>query len=143
MTMERLTHKRANGIKEGYWSPNKKQELVDTLAAYENIGLTPEQIREIDRIYAEKCRELAEVKKVNRWILVEERLPEDDNYILLSFENYTLPAIGRYEADSEGGAFYVGDNDKPCINYGLFVNAWRPLPEPYHLEKEEVKYDEK
>lgn len=58
MAMERLTHKRANGIKEGYWSPNKKQELVDTLAAYENTGLTPEQIREIDRLYAEKCREV-------------------------------------------------------------------------------------
>lgn len=79
----------------------------------------------------------------NGWIPVEDGLPEDDNYILLSFENYTLPAIGRYEADSEGGAFYVGDNDKPCINYGLFVNAWRPLPEPHNLEKEEVKYDEK
>lgn len=49
MTMERLTHKRANGIKEGYWSPNKKQELVDTLAAYENTGLIPEQIRELKK----------------------------------------------------------------------------------------------
>ena len=27
--MERLTHKRENGIKRGYWSPNKKQEFVD------------------------------------------------------------------------------------------------------------------
>lgn len=29
--MERLTHKRENGIKRGYWSPNKKQELVDSM----------------------------------------------------------------------------------------------------------------
>ena len=63
MAMERLTHKRANGIKEGYWSPNKKQELVDTLAAYENTGLTPEQIREIDRLYTEKCRKVAELQQ--------------------------------------------------------------------------------
>lgn len=61
--MERLTHKRANGIKEGYWSPNKKQELVDTLAAYENTGLTPEQIQEIDRLYAEKCQEVAKMRQ--------------------------------------------------------------------------------
>ena len=61
--MERLTHKRANGIKEGHWSPNKKQELVDALAAYEDTGLTPEQIREIDRLYAEKCREVAELRQ--------------------------------------------------------------------------------
>lgn len=39
--MERLTHERNNGIKTGFWSPNKKDELVDTLAAYENTGLTP------------------------------------------------------------------------------------------------------
>ncbi|WP_411329258.1 hypothetical protein [Blautia hansenii] len=45
--MERLTHKRVSGIKEGYWSPNKKQELVDRLAAYENTGLTPEQVQRL------------------------------------------------------------------------------------------------
>ena len=45
--MKRLTHERTNGIKTGYWSPNKKQELVDTLAAYENTKLMPEQIREL------------------------------------------------------------------------------------------------
>ena len=143
MTMERLTHKRVNGIKEGYWSPNKKQELVDTLAAYENTGLTPEQIREINRLYAEKCRELAEVKNVNRWIPVDEGMPENDDYILLSFENFPIPDIGRYEQDEEGGAFYPGDEDYTYASFGLFVNAWRLLPEPYRLENEEVKYDEK
>ena len=25
---ERLTHRRMNGIKEGYWSPRKKEELL-------------------------------------------------------------------------------------------------------------------
>ena len=45
--MERLTHKRVSGIKEGYWSPNKKQEPVDRLAAYENTGLTPEQVQQL------------------------------------------------------------------------------------------------
>lgn len=42
---ERLTHKRSNGIKDGYWSPNKKQELVDCLAKYEDTGLSPEEIK--------------------------------------------------------------------------------------------------
>ena len=56
--MERLTHKRANGIKEGYWSPNKKQELVDALAAYEDTGLTAEQIRVLkERDMAKRCRQ--------------------------------------------------------------------------------------
>ena len=56
--MERLTHKRANGIKEGYWSPNKKQELVDTLAAYEDTGLTAEQIRVLkEKKKKKRCRQ--------------------------------------------------------------------------------------
>lgn len=45
--MERLTHERCNGIKTGYWSPEKKDELVKALAAYENTGLTPDQIQEL------------------------------------------------------------------------------------------------
>ena len=61
--MERLTHERANGIKTGYWSPSKKQDLVDRLSEYEDTGLTPEQIRQIDDLYAEKCREVAELRE--------------------------------------------------------------------------------
>ena len=67
------------------------------------------------------------------WIPVEEQLPEDDSYILLSFDNFTIPIIGRYEERKEGGAFYLGDcdEDDTCISMNLFVNAWMPLPEPY------------
>lgn len=42
--MKRLTHERSNGIKTGYWSPNRKEELVERLAEYENTGLTPQEI---------------------------------------------------------------------------------------------------
>lgn len=52
--MERLTHKRVNGIKKGYWSPNKKDELVQRLAEYENTGLTPEQVNELKERYTKK-----------------------------------------------------------------------------------------
>lgn len=45
--MERLTHKRCNGIKIGYWTPSKKQDLVDRLAAYEDTGVNPKQIIEL------------------------------------------------------------------------------------------------
>lgn len=69
--------------------------------------------------------------QADKWIPISERLPEDDNYILVSFENYTLPDIARYEEDENGGAFYPGDEDKSYVSFGLFVNAWRPLPEPY------------
>ena len=45
--MKRLAHVRCNGIKTGYWSSEKKEDLVNALAAYENIGLTPEEIMEL------------------------------------------------------------------------------------------------
>lgn len=75
--------------------------------------------------------------KIGEWI-PEDNPPEDDNYILLSFENFSLPLVGRYAKDGECGAYYVGDCDgeDSCVANDLFVNAWMPLPEPYRPGKE-------
>ena len=43
--MERLTAQRCSGIKTGYWSTAKKEELVQRLGQYEDTGLTPEEIK--------------------------------------------------------------------------------------------------
>lgn len=112
--MERLTHKRKSGMKTGYWSPNKKQELVDRLAMYEG-------------------RE--ENDEFGKWIPISERLPEEEEYILLSFANYTGLDIGRYEHDGENDKFYPGGDEETYAHYGLIVNAWMPLPEPYREEQ--------
>lgn len=50
--------------------------------------------------------------------------PKEDEYILISFANYTLPDIGRMT----DGVFYPGDDDKSYKDFGLIVNGWRPLP---------------
>lgn len=68
---------------------------------------------------------------------IAERLPEDESYILVLFENATMPDIARYEENDEGGTFYPGDDEKPYSSYGIFVNAWTPLPEPYREERHE------
>lgn len=76
--------------------------------------------------------DLEEDEKEKGWIPIEERLPETDDYILVSFSNCDLPDIGRYEADKDGGgAFFPGDEERSYALFGLFVNAWMPLPEPY------------
>ena len=88
--------------------------------------------------WLEELKKYRELERKHRWIPVEERLPEDDNYILLSFSNFSLPLIGRYEADNDGGgAFYLGDDDDgdTCLSADLYVNAWQPLPEPYRPEE--------
>lgn len=76
-------------------------------------------------------------KEKSDWIPISERLPDTDEYVLLSFENYTMAAIGRYEENDEGGTFYPGDDEKSYSSYGIFVNAWMPLPEPYREEQHE------
>lgn len=119
--MQRLTHKRESGMKSGYWSPNKKQELVDRLAMYE---------------YA------AEKDRFGKWIPCSERLPEEEEYILLSFANYTGLDIGRYENDGENDKFYPGDEEETYASYGLIVNAWMPLPEPYREDWVDEKEQE-
>ena len=35
--------------------------------------------------------------KETKWIPCSENMPEDENYILVSFENSTMPDIARYE----------------------------------------------
>lgn len=73
----------------------------------------------------------ANIGKMNGWISVEECLPDNSEYILLSFANFSIPLIGRYEEDSNGGAFYVGDEEDSCVSQDMFVDAWQPLPEQY------------
>lgn len=36
---------------------------LELLKSYEDIGLTPEQLLEIDKMYSEKCREVAEFRE--------------------------------------------------------------------------------
>ena len=74
--------------------------------------------------------------KETQWIPISERLPEEEEYILLSFENYTGLDIGRYEKDGENDKFYPGDDEETYAHYGLVVNAWMPLPEPYKEKTE-------
>lgn len=75
-------------------------------------------------------------RSIGKWIPISEHLPEDESYILVSFENATMPDIARYEENDEGGTFYPGDDEKPYSSYGIFVNAWMPLPELYKTTKE-------
>lgn len=92
---------------------NKLPEAMEKLARYEDA-------EEKDRL--------------GQWIPCSERMPGDESYILVSFENFTMPDIARYEENDEGGTFYPGDDEKSYSSYGIFVNAWMLLPEPYREE---------
>lgn len=102
--MERLTHKRENGIKRGYWSPNKKQELVDRLALYE------------DR------EDAKDTNVLGKWIPCSERLPENAMNVIAQFSSGTVTEL-RYA----GNGIFEG-----IYEYSTkVIIAWMPLPEPY------------
>nr|DAY97358.1 MAG TPA: Protein of unknown function (DUF551) [Caudoviricetes sp.] len=90
-------------------------------------------VRECKESFRRMIDEQPTVYANDGWIPVEKKLPEDDRYILLSFENFSIPLVGRYEENEKGGAFYLGDCDEEdtCISNDLYVNAWTYLPERY------------
>ena len=108
---------------------------------YEDTGCSPDDVERLNDFTQNEAVKLvqklnAEEKK-HRWIPVEERLPELGEYVLISFSNFSVPAIGRYDEDEEGGAWFIGDETESLVSQDMFVNAWMSLPEPYRAEVEE------
>jgi len=61
--MERLTYKIAPEVVNHDAEDGANfQEVINKLGEYEDTGLTPERMSEIDKLYTEKCREVAELK---------------------------------------------------------------------------------
>lgn len=116
--MERMTQKRVNGIKTGYWSPNKKEELVQRLAAYEDTGLEPQQIKELAGAFAQ--RKEAE----SAWISVEDRLPPFGEMVIVCRE------YDRGTVKVEPGTMGVNGWWRVYGTRTKKVSFWMPLPEP-------------
>ena len=103
------------------------QQAIDRLVKHLEWGWSEETVDAIEMgIHA---------LKETQWIPCSERMPEEEEYILLSFANYTGLDIGRYENDGENDKFYPGVDEETYASYGLIVNAWMPLPEPYREEE--------
>lgn len=100
----------------------------------ENHGYISDDVKDM----AIKALEKQISKQNDGWISIDERLPDTNDYILLSFSNFTNHVVGRYETDKDGsGAFYIGDEAETCLSQDLFVNAWQQLPKPYKENVEE------
>lgn len=103
------------------------------LKDYEETGLSPDQVSELQDETQEQARQMLErvarlsdeIERMKgeerqQWIPVTERLPEPETYILVSFDNYTFPDIATYRVDDDGsGAFYPGDEDYTYLSTGF------------------------
>lgn len=117
------------------------------LKKYEDVGLTPDQIRQMDELYREKCEEvnrlkaeLAAERQKHRWIPVEERLPEKEGRYLAVFREsrgISLLGYGNCQRDIFGKRIGFGWYELCTGNYFAenSIIAWKPLPEPYRPEK--------
>ena len=123
--MERLTKK-----VDGVWTalcryekspfPIVTQEIIDRLAAYEDTGLTPEEIQQM------------------RWIPVEERLPEEEGaYIVCVDGEVKWDAYRMFEGverwlcyDGRLNALYIDPYSSKPKREPPYprVTHWMPLP---------------
>lgn len=142
--MRRLTEKDDQGnwcLKGVRWEQLREGQVITKdvaerlygalfkLKDYEDTGASPGGIADLIKNYARAMTLLAGQIEEHSWIPVEEGQPKANDYVLMSFSNIKEPAIGMYEENE----WYLGDayGGEKCINEGLLVNAWMPLPEPY------------
>ena len=119
--MNRLTQKRVNGIKIGYWSTSKKDDLVARLAEYEDTGLEPKEVLQLK-------------KNAVQWIPVTERLPERNESVLLCMKSRSSRTGMCIQTGSYDNGFWFiqgAAGYESLATFEFYVLAWMPLPEPY------------
>ena len=123
--MNRLTQKRVNGIKTGYWSAGKKDELVARLAEYEDTGLEPAEVLQLK-------------KNTVQWIPVAERMPERNKSVLLCMKSRSSRTGMCIQTGSYDNGFWFiqgAAGYESLATFEFHVLAWMPLPEPYKEEE--------
>lgn len=112
--MERMTLERVNGIKTGYWSPKTKEEVVQRLGAYEDTGLTPEEIN--------VWNELGGYEYIGGWIPTKQRLPQIGQRVIICRQKEKgVPYIEQATLEVGGWWKVYGTNVKK-------VDFWMPMP---------------
>lgn len=107
--------------KEKYSDHEKLWAIKEVLDMPTHNGITKDTILNAFKWFfnytiEEAQEESTEPEVQTRWIPVDEKLPDPDELILLSFENFTVPMIGRYTVDDDdSGTFRVGDTDESFV----------------------------
>lgn len=117
------------------------------LKDYEETGLMPDGVKKLNEETQEQARAMLERvaklsdeiermkgEKRQRWIPVDERLPELGSLVLVAFERTSKVDIAEYDKDWKGDeGFRPADIERD--EYTIEVIAWKPLPEIYREDE--------
>lgn len=121
------------------------QKAFNKLAEYEETGLTPDQIKAIDVLYAKKCKEVAALEKAmqERWIPITwHETTEEDGFDVKRYPlclDCEMPEDGQEIIICRKNGWVCTDtcwfDDGYSLDSGCDwieeVIAWMPLPEAY------------
>ena len=108
------------------------------LMEYEDTGLSPEEVEDVNDFNKSQVghllKKLSEEQRKHRWIPVKERLPEEDERVILC-TRYGTVKEGTY-TERYGYAMRKGFFTEDYFEELCDVIAWMPLPRPYQEEGE-------
>lgn len=122
--------------------------MDETFRVIQKVGINVDRNELIkalqyDRNQYEKGYEDGKREAAQRWIPVDERLPEVGESVLVTFsliEKYSWVKIARYGTplyDEHNVCFYESDSE--WGDYEISgVTAWMPLPKPYERRTDET-----
>lgn len=107
------------------------------LMKYEETGLSPDEVERLNTFDGSQAvKEAAAPQKERRkhkWVPAE-KPPKENGYILISFENFSIPQVGRYEEDGgdegiphQGGImlFFLCHMKSSCLFFAHYRKRWR------------------
>ena len=112
-----------------------RQAAIDAISC--DITITGRQnaelIAETIGSFVDRIKRIPSAQPEQRWIPVTERLPENDDYVLIADEQFfggEIVAVARYR-----GTWEWRDDMSTSAPPKPFM--WMPLPEPYKPERSE------
>lgn len=148
--MERLTQRSAKGMayyprcvneceKENCRFCPYETVIAERIASYEDLGVTPEQIREMDKAYLEKCEEINRLKaELKEYEHMEHALMEmyGEGANLKVFVKLLIGAVGAKQKIEAAG----GEIKKMVILTNETADEWEAYKKMREKCEEEKKH---